>query len=237
MNADWNEVSGKDVTYLLTFQVSMKEKSKQFICDVPGGVQYRKPVNHDIPALQFCAGIKEDGSALALIPDSKYGYRVTEDTLAVSLINTANYPDPYPDRGLHVVNIALAIAKNSPKQLEELANSYNHPTYFLSNNSHQGVLPMDMSFIQFIAQSSVLSAVLPVEKSSEHRKEFHVRFYEMEGKEDKVILKFKETPTKAWCVDLNGNEIESDIQINGMEVSVSVESYTIGEVKVVFEGI
>ena len=237
VNVDWNEVSGKDVTYLLVFQVPMKEKSKQFICDVPGGVQYRKPVNHDIPGLQFCAGVKEDGSALALIPDSKYGYRVTEDTLAVSLINTANYPDPYPDRGLHVVNIALAIAKNSPKELEDIASSYNHPTYFISNNSHQGVLPMDMSFIQFIAKSSVLSAVLPTAQSLENAKEFHVRFYEMEGNEDKVVLKFKETPIKAWCVDLSGKEIESDIQIEGLEVSVSVKPYTIGEVKVVLGGI
>ena len=160
---------------------------------------------------------------------------MTEDTLAVSLINTANYPDPYPDRGLHVVNIALAIAKNCPKQLEDIANIYTHPTYFLSNNSHRGVLPMDMSFMEFIAKSSVLSSVLPVEKSCENTKEFHVRFYEMEGKKDKVILKFKETPIKVWCVDLNGKEMESDIQIEGMEVCVSVQPYTIREVKVVFE--
>ena len=59
----------------------------------------------------------------------------------------------------------------------------------------------------------------------------------MEGKADKVVLKLRETPIKAWCVDLSGNKIESDIQIDGMEVSVSVRPYTIGEVKVIFGGI
>ena len=231
IHADWNEVSGTDVTPLCVFQVPMSEKSKEFMCDIPGGVQYRKPINHDIPGLQFCAAIKEDGSAFALITDSKYGYRATEDSLAVSLISSANYPDPYPDRGLHTINIALAISKNSPKELEEIATGYNHPTYFLSNNAHKGTLPMDLSFVEFVAESSVLSAVLPTETE----KEMHIRFYEMGGKADNVVLKFKGTPQNAWYVDLNGEEIQSDIQIEGKEVSVSVKPYTVGEVKVRLE--
>ena len=156
---------------------------------------------------------------------------MAEDSLAVSLINTANYPDPYPDRGLHTVNVALALSKNSPKELEELATGYNHPTYFMSNYAHKGTLPMDLSFMEFVAESSVLSAVLPTETENE----MHIRFYEMGGKVDNVVLKFKDTPQNAWYVDLNGKEIESDIQIEGKEVSVSVKPYTIGEVKVRLE--
>ncbi len=232
INADWNEVSGTDITYLLTFQVPMKEKSQSFMCDVPGGVQVRKPINHDIPGLQFCAALKADGSSLALIPDSKYGYRATEDTLAVSLINTANYPDPYPDRGLHVVNVALAIGSDSPKELEETATYYNHPTYFMSNNSHKGTLPVDMSFMDFVAESSVLSAVLPAEKSSAKKQEMNVRFYEIAGKEDKVTLKFTKEVEKAVSVDLLGKEIASDMEMNGKEVSVVVKPHCLGEVKV-----
>ena len=50
------------------------------------------------------------------------------------------------------------------KELEETATYYNHAPYFLSNNSHKGTLPVDMSFMDFVAESSVLSAVLPAQK-------------------------------------------------------------------------
>ncbi len=234
INADWNEVSGADVTYLLAFKVPMQEESKEYMCDVPGGVQYRAPMNQDMPGLQFCAALKEDGSALALIPDSKYGYRAMKDSLAVSLINTANYPDPYPDRGLHVINIALAISADSPKELEETANYYNHSMYFLSDNAHKGTLPLDMSFMEFESKTSVLSAVLPVEAIAEGTKTMHMRFYEMSGKEDTITLKFQKMPLEAVRVDLNGRKVESDIQINAKEVTVLVKPYSIGEVQVTF---
>ncbi len=233
INVDWHEISGTDLSYLLAFKVPMREQSEKYLCDVPAGVQYRKPMNQDMPGLQFCAALKADGSALALIPDSKYGYRAEKDALALSLINTANYPDPYPERGLHVINVALAISTDSPKELEETANYYNHPMYFLSNNSHEGILPVDMSFMEFGAKSSVLSAVLPDRADNEGLEEIHVRFYEIEGTEDKIVLKFQKMPVEAVSVDLNGREVESDIQIDGHEVSVSVKAYSLGEVKVV----
>ena len=195
VEVEWNEVTGADTAPLLTFGVPQSFSTDKYLCDVPGGAIYRKPQHMDMPCLQFCAAIKDNGSALALIPDSKYGYRADGENLAVSLINTSNNPDPFPDRGLHTVNIAIAIGRDDAKALEDTATALNHPTYFMSNNSHTGTLPMEQSFLDFQAASTVLTAIVPEESCTT------IRFCEYAGHDDPVTLKFHKVPTSVTSVD------------------------------------
>lgn len=229
INADWSEVAGETVPLLL-FDVPFCFNTQKYLMDVPGGALYRTPLNMDMPGLQYCAAIRDDGSALALIPDSKYGYRAGEDHCAVSLINTSTNPDPYPDRGQHVINIALAISQDDAKLLEDTASSFNHCAYFMSTNAHGGTLPTDMSFLEFSAESCVASAVLPTTQPGT----IHVRFYEICGRDDTVVLKLAKAPVRAVSVDLSGNELPSDIIISGNEVRVSIKANCIGEIKLLF---
>lgn len=230
VETEWNERFGKDITPLLVFQVPHGFQTQKYMFDVPGGIQYRAPRNMDMPGLQFCAAIREDSTALALIPDSKYGYRADGDNLAVSLINTSRNPDPFPDRGMHVVNIALAISKDDPKLLEDTATVFNHPAYFMSNSSHPGTLPAEMSFLSFESRSTVLSAVIPTEQPNVYR----VRYYENGGNDDTLILKFSKAPLRAISIDLRGPEVTSDLQISGNEVSVTAKAFSLGEIEFTF---
>lgn len=229
IKADWNEMAGETVP-LLVFDVPFDFKTQTYLMDVPGGAQYRQPQHMDMPGLQYCAAIREDGNALALIPDSKYGYRANEDHFAVTLINTSTQPDPYPDRGQHIINIALAISSNNAKQLEETANHYNHSPYFLSNNAHAGTLPMHRSFLEFAAETSVLSAVLPTTQADT----IQVRFYETCGKNDTVVLKLAKAPISATGIDLHGNPVSSDVTVTGNEIRVSLDANSIGTVAIRF---
>ena len=229
VNADWSEVAGETVP-LLVFDVPTSFKTDKFLMDVPAGAVYRGPRNDDMPALQYCAAIREDGTALALVTDSKYGYRANEDHFGVSLINTSTNPDPYPDRGQHVVNIALAISKDDARILEDTAREFNHCTHAISNNSHPGTLPMDLSFLEFQAESAVVSSILPTEKDGTIR----VRFYETCGKDCPVVLKLAKAPVSAVSVDLFGKEVPSDISVCGNEVRLSVKSHCIGQVELKF---
>lgn len=230
IEVEWNEVTGADSAPLLVFRVPHSEKIRRYLCDVPAGCISRQPRNQDIPCLQFCAAIRENGSALALIPDSKYGYRATEDALSVSLINTSNYPDPFPDRGLHTVNIALALGQDDPKALEDTAFFYNHPAYFLSNNSHPGTLPLEQSFARLEAASTVLSAVLPTEDP----RVIHIRFQENGGSDDPIVLHFSKAPSSAVSVDLNGREVASDVRIQGNCAAVTARASSLGELRITF---
>ena len=230
IEVEWNEVTGEDSAPLLVFRVPHNERIGKYLCDVPAGAVYRAPRNQDIPALQYCAAIRESGSALALIPDSKYGYRATEDALSLSLINTSNNPDPFPDRGLHTVNIALAIGRDDPRELEETASYFNHPAYFLSNSSHPGELPMEQSFLRLKAGSTILSAVLPTEDANA----IHLRYYENYGRDDPIALHFSKAPVTAVSLDLTGREVPSDVTISGNTVSLTARASSLGELKISF---
>ena len=229
LEVEWNEVTGEDSAPLLVFRVPHKDPVSKYLCDVPAGMVRRAPRNQDIPCLRFCAAVCGDGSALAVIPDSKYGFRATADTLSVSLINTSNYPDPFPDRGLHTVNIALAIGRDDPQQLEHTAFYFNHPAHFLSDSAHPGTLPMEHSFLELEAASTVLSAVLPSSDGS-----LRIRYYETAGREDLLRLRFADVPTGAVSVDLRGSELDSDAALSGRELTVTAQPYSIGELRVTF---
>ena len=229
VNAAWSEVAGETVP-LLVFDIPTSFKTDKYLMDVPAGAVYRQPRNDDMPGLQYCAAIPGDGTALALVTDSKYGYRANDDHFGVSLINTSTNPDPYPDRGQHVINIALAISSDDAKILGDTATLFNHCTHALSNNSHPGILPMDQSFLELKAESTVVSSILPTEKDDTIR----VRFFETCGKDDTVVLKMAKAPVCAVSVDLFGKEVPSDAAVRGSEVRLSVKANCIGEVELKF---
>lgn len=229
INADWCELADKTVP-LLTFNVPFAYKTNRYLYDIPAGSQYRVAENEDLPGLQYAAAIKDDGTALALIPDSKYGYRTAEDEFSVTLINTSTGPDPYPDRAIHDINISLAITKDCPKLIEDTATVANHAAYYVPTGSHKGTLPTEMSFMEFDAKTSVLSAVVPSEKAGE----MTVRFYETCGKDDKVTIKLAKTPKNAVSIDLDDRILDSDVNVKGNEVTVSVKANCIGAVKITY---
>jgi alpha-mannosidase len=230
IEVEWNEVTGQDSAPLLVFRVPHSGKVGEYLCDVPAGAVHRQPRNQDIPCLRYCAAVHEDGSVLALMPDSKYGYRATKDALSLSLINTSNNPDPFPDRGLHTVNLALVIGRDDPKELEDTAGFLNHPAYFCSNNAHGGSLPMTDSFLELDSSSTVLSAVLPTKDAGT----ICVRYYETAGRDDAISLHFGKPPVRAVSTDLMGHEVDSDVSIDGKTVSVTARANAIGQLRITF---
>lgn len=228
IHADWNEIAGEKTLPVLTFGVPLAFETERFLFDVPGGVQYRAPRNQDVPALRYGAALRGDGTALALLPDSKYGYRAEKNSLSVTLINTSGDPDPYPDRGQHTVNIALAVTRENPAALSALADTLNQPVYFLSANSHAGTLPMEQSFLKLEGQSTVLSAVVPTQEPDV----IQVRLYEVCGRDDRVTLRFHRAVLAAEPVDLNGNSVSGDAEICENAVSFGVKANTIAQLRV-----
>ena len=227
VQADWHETFGT-TTPLLTFDVPLAFRTDRFQCDVPGGAVYRQPRGQDIPCLQYCAAIDGQEDALALISDTKYGYRAQKGQLSVSLINTSKAPDPYPDRGLHTVNLALALEKNEPRALENIATAVNHPAYYLSAAAHPGKLPPTMAMMDFQAETSVLSAVMPTEKPGAIR----VRFYETAGKADHVSISFLEPVKVAVCVDPLGRPAEGMLTVEGNTVVTELKPCEIREIEI-----
>ena len=81
-----------------TATLPLKHGSETILTDVPAGFAQRPAREMDVPALTGACAVT-GGTTAALICDCKYGFRLAENVLSCTLINTAGTPDLYPERG------------------------------------------------------------------------------------------------------------------------------------------
>ena len=223
----WNEYAkeGENVP-VLTFALPLANTPKAYQTDVAAGFIQRPPLYEDVSGLQYAAAINGDGRAVALLSDCKYGYRGCEDILHSTLINSAGSPDPYPERGVHKINLWVAVESACPKALHDTAAEYCRPMNYLSASSHKGPLEPAGSLLGMSAQTAVLSSVgLTCDGS------LLVRVYETCGKDDMVRLELPFTAKAAELADLDENVVGEAV-ISGQSVSFPVGAYCIAAVKV-----
>ena len=162
-----------------------------------------------------------------LISDSKYGYRGTDNTLALTLINSAVDPDPYPERGIHKITLWMGVCPADEKVAEEMAMVCNHNLFYQPSNCHTGSLSMESSLFNVEAENAVVSAVVPEEDGH-----FLVRLYETAGRSGKALITFSAEVESAEAVDLARNILPGKAYGNGNQVVLDMEPYAIAAVKV-----
>jgi alpha-mannosidase len=218
----WNEIAASyDNVPVLCFSMPLNTKPETFQYDVPGGFQRRPGGFQDKPGLQYGAAVNGE-NALAFITDCKYGYRGNENTLSVTLINTASSPDPYPERGEHVIHLWISLTASDPKALSKIATAHCHPVNIVSGGKHAGKLPLKKEVFKYDTSSAVLSSVAMLDE-----KTLLVRGYEIKGRKDKVSLALPGEIAKAQLVDLDGKPVSGDIAVNGSSVAFDAAPYKI----------
>ena len=248
IRADWNDVSrdGSPVPVLL-FVTPLNDEIKEYLYNVPAGVQYRKPIDMDVPGLTYGAAVSnaeagdahfpagQEASAFAIITDCKYGYRGIDNCLISTLINSTTNPDPYPDRGIHNINLALTAGTADPIELETLAYEATHITNYQSSMPHKGKLPAEMSMMKFESNSSVLSSVTMAQNGN-----LLIRAYEVSGNTDKITVSFdslsvlKNKIKSADVVNLDGSKNGTEIIVKDNRVYFEIEPYCIQAVEIEF---
>ncbi|MBS6194296.1 MAG: hypothetical protein KH828_01765 [Clostridiales bacterium] len=182
MNIDWHGI-GKEIIPVLTYHVPLSYQTEKFRYDIPMGSVVRKPLNNDVPGLQYGMAVNDEGSSALLVSDSKYGYRGTPDGLALTLINSATSPDPYPERGIHQIVLWLGINSSDAKEAEEKAMDLNHKFFYQPSNSHPGTLPMEDSLLEMKSDNAVVTAIMPSVNGK-----VIVRGYETAGEKGEVTI-------------------------------------------------
>ena len=163
-SVDWNERSGRTLP-LLAFVLSLKEKPEEYICDVPMGVTVRKPENHDVPALTFVAPLSvnrltaQRSRTLVLRNDCKYGYRVFGDELILSLINTAHFPDPAPERGQQDIYLYVGVCEAEAATLLGESELMMHTPKAIPTGAHFGTLTPEGTLLDVNAAGTVVTSV------------------------------------------------------------------------------
>jgi alpha-mannosidase len=229
LKMDWHEIAraGEPVPVLI-YAAPLAFVPEYYLYDVPAGCQSRPALNQDVPGLQYGAAVSS-ARALAIVCDSKYGYRGDGRQLILTLVNASNNPDPYPERGVHNVRFAVAAADADPKTLEELAVDLNRLPAVLSERPHMGDLPMEASLLELGRDTS---AVISGIKTSEDGRDIIVRLYNPTGEATTARLVLCRAPVSAVCVDALENAVSGDARVDGNTVSLMLDAYRLQAVRI-----
>ena len=178
----------------------------------------------DVPALTGACAVSDQTTA-ALITDCKYGFRLAENVLSVTLINTSCDPDPYPERGIHAIKLFVCLTDGAPDALKHKAEALTRPMVGVPTAVHPGALPPKNSLLAFESAHAVLTSV---EISRDDA--LVVRLYASE-QEDAVAIRPPFAPASAVLTDLDGNPLEN-ARVEGEWVRFSVQPYRIAQVKI-----
>lgn len=203
LTVDWHETcTGQEYIPVLTYRLSLKEKADTILCDVPAGRAERPARQIDVPALTGACP-KAEGTTAALITDCKYGYRLADNVLSATLINTAGDPDPYPERGIHAIKLFVALTEgNKAASLKNAAKALISPMLGVPTAHHDGKLEPKAAIMEIDAEHTVVSSIQVGEDDS-----LVLRLYETDGEEDIVIITPPFEIGKAEVVNLNGEKL------------------------------
>ncbi len=199
IEVDWNEAGRGDGPIPVLVYSAPVAGGAATRMDVPAGVLDRAPAPQDLPALTFAA-VPHGERAVFLASDCKYGYRNWDGELSVTLINSANSPDPYPERGIHRITLWLGAEDAAAKALKDAARALTHPLAACSTGIHAGELPTRGSMFGFEARSSVLSSICRQGEA------IVALSYELDGADDEVCLRVPGARAAA-LTDLDGREL------------------------------
>ncbi|MBR4443271.1 MAG: alpha-mannosidase [Clostridia bacterium] len=144
----------------LSFRVMADDiEASEYLYDIPGGVLTRPASRQELPGLRFIAG-----GRLALMSDSKYGYRGDVGSMGVTLIRSSYDPDEYPELGVHTFGLAVGLAESGkPEEFIRMAQAFQSHIASVTNTAHPGALPLEKSFARLESGSVELYGVKQAE--------------------------------------------------------------------------
>ncbi len=229
LNIDWHEI-GAETIPVLTYRLPVAYNVDSYQYDIPAGSVRRGEIHNDVPGLRYAMAVPGDGANGAMLAcDCKYGYRGEGNSLALTLINSATSPDPYPERGIQQVAVYVGVSDCGAKKAEEIAAAYMHPIVYQAGYRHNGKLPMCDSFASVASEGLVVSGVFVDQDGG-----YTVRVYEASGKLSKGELTFHKPIRKAAATNLLGEEQQAELKITDTKVEFQVPAYRLMEIKLYF---
>lgn len=225
VTCDWQEraVRNKSIPQL-NFFWPLAGRCREYTYDVPYGTVSRPELNMDVPANSWAmAKPDNEQKAIAIITDTKYGFRGFDDSLALTLIRSSYDPDPYPENYIHKFSFRVDLVDDQSAQaMISRSLQFNHPLVFVSGSSHTGKLAPSGSALRLMAGSVVLSAVKMAENGD---RKMIIRLYETAGQNTRAILRLDGKIKAAFLVDLLERPVAGPtVAITGEEAAIPVQA-------------
>ena len=183
-NVSWHE---NEKVLKVAFPVDVH--TREVACDIQFGHVYRPThasTTWDAAKFEICAhrwiDASEPGFGVALLNDAKYGYDVQRGALRLTLLRSANYPDPNADRGEHRFTYSLLPHSGSLAEVRAEAARLNQPVTVVQGS---GSTPRACTAVRSSNQNVVVTAVKMAEDSSN---DVIVRCYEASGGRSRSLL-------------------------------------------------
>ncbi|NOY80843.1 MAG: hypothetical protein GXP31_07535 [Kiritimatiellaeota bacterium] len=145
---------------------------------------------------------------LTVLSDSKYGFRFVDSVLETSIIRGSYDPDPYPDLGVHHVDIGLRphAAGLAEGAVQRAAFDFVHPLSAVENYSGEG--EVRGGYMAVGPQNILVAAV----KKPEDGDGLVLRLYETEGRDTEALVmldpRLGPETLEAWSADVHEQPLE-----------------------------
>ncbi len=128
----------------------------------------------------------EDGFGVSLLNDCKYGHRVKEGRMEISLIKCGRHPNPNADRERHHFTYCLYPHAGGWRgaQTAQYAYGLNNPLIAIPKTAGGGALPPAYSLAQVDAPNVLIETVKPAEDGQG----VILRLYESHGRRSRATL-------------------------------------------------
>jgi alpha-mannosidase len=231
MQAEWHE---KHILLKVAFPLSARNNMATF--EIPYGAVQRPTTRNtpaeqaqfEVPALHW-ADLSDATHGFSLLNDSKYGYDANGNVLRLSLLRSADFPDPHADEGHHEFTYSLYPHLGSWQAARTPLRGYelNEKLSSQQVGEHQGSLGSSHAFLRVQPDTVIVTAL----KKSEDDKELILRFYEWAGEEDDIELKLAESVRSAEETNLMEQPIEPVPIESGSNILIHTKPYEIKTVK------
>ncbi|MCH1625217.1 alpha-mannosidase [Fredinandcohnia quinoae] len=164
------------------------------------------------------ADLSETGYGVSVLNDCKYGYDIKDQTIRLSLLKAAIYPDPTADQGEHVFTYSLLPHIGDWRTGDTVKQAWyvNNPLKAVKGS----FIPKDTSFMKVHNEHVKVDAI----KKKEDENAVIIRLHEYEGRRGQVSIEFPEK-VKSWSETNLLEQLEGSIQTG--ELTFEINPYEI----------
>jgi alpha-mannosidase len=178
------------------------------------------------------ADLSDKQYGIALLNDSKYGYKIYDNIIDLNLLRSPTVPDPTADRGRNEFTYTLLPHENDLVHSEVISEAaqLNQPPVIFPGKENSGIkIPFQLDTDQII---------LDTVKKAERDNAWIVRLYEPRGMRIKAKLSLAFKSVQVFETDLMENEIsQMDIDANkkdqyGFSLCLTFKPFEIKTIKI-----
>ncbi len=183
----------------------------------------------EVPALRW-ADLGDSKHGFSLLNEAKYGYDAAGNTLRLTLLRSATWPDPDADQGHQHFSYALYPHAGGWKQAltERRGYEYNYDLRAQQVAPHEGALPLEHSYASVSPDNVVLTAL----KKAEDDNGLVFRAVEWAGKQGDVTFTVPAGATAATETNLMEKPVGSSLTVSGDKVTAHINPYEILSIRV-----